>query len=200
MRGATFGGVIMASALFTAPAVLACGYHSPQAVALGMLNLTFPNALYVRTAVWVAEDGGVLPPRNPQKPLDMFGFQRTAANLQTFADRLSLVRDGDGEPVSFAVVLIDSLLWTRFVASPDGYAARVHVDGPEARDVIVVTDGKVIKALADGSLNAAQAETHGLLRLYGPSDLQDKGRGALMKATRRANETSGVSALLDNKQ
>jgi hypothetical protein len=192
--------LVIAGALLGTPAAHACGYHNPQDAALGILNWTFPKALYVRTAVWMAEESGLLPPRDPQKPQDLFAFHRTTANLQTFARRLSIGSEGDGEGVSFAVVLIDSMLWTRFEATPSGYAAQVHVESRQSQDVVVVTDSKVIRALVDGSLDARKAEIHGLLRLYGPPDRHDKARDALIAATRPANALHGAMAVEDDKQ
>jgi hypothetical protein len=195
--------LVVASAVFAAPVASACGYHSPQTVALGMLNWSFPKALYVRTAVWTAENAGMLPPRDLQRPKDMFAFQKASAELRTFAGRLSAGTAGAGERLSLAVVLIDAMLWTRLAATPDGYVVHVHADGPQPDDIVVVTDAKVIRALVDGSLDAATAEAHGLFRLYRRPELHDQVRGALRDASiamRSANETSDTVAARDVRQ
>ena len=40
---------------------LACGYEDPQSIAIGALNLAFPDSLHLRTAIWQAQVDGVLP-------------------------------------------------------------------------------------------------------------------------------------------
>ena len=47
---------------------------------------------------------------------------------------------------------------------------RCTSPGPEPGDVVVVTDVAVVEAIADGSLDFAEALRSGLVRLYGPPD------------------------------
>lgn len=178
----SYASLLIAGTLVVPPVVQACGYHDPRTIAFGALNLSFPKALYVRTAVWMAENAGLLPPRDPQAALNMFGFHSASADLRKLATRMS-AGEMEREPVSIAVVLIDSMLWTRFVATAEGYVAEVHVEGPQAGDVVVVTDAKVIRAFVNRSMGAVAAETHGLIRLYGPAEFHDKARSALVKAS-----------------
>jgi hypothetical protein len=170
-------------AVLSAPTVLACGYHNPEAVARGLLNLTYPKALYVRTAIWQAENAGVLPPREQRRTRDLLVYHRMVSQLAALNARVSVAADGDNAKVSFAAVLIDTMLWVRFAPGADGYAMHVHADGPGGRDVVVVTHSKVIAALSSGRLNAGQAERYGLLRLYGSQDAQQAARNILLVAT-----------------
>jgi hypothetical protein len=174
--------LIVAGVVYNAPAAQACGYHSSQALALGMLNWAFPDALHVRTAVWQAENSGVLPTRKAQQVRDLFAYHKTVTQLQGLGARLSRAR-GDTDPASFTAILLDSMLWVRFAVTVDGYAVRPHVNGPEVGDVVIVTDGKVIRALAEGSLGADQAEAHGLFRLYRQPERHDRVRRVLMNAS-----------------
>lgn len=167
-------GLVMCAAL---PAS-ACGYHDSQALARGMLNWIYPRALHVQTAVWQAENAGILPPRNSQQRRDLFAFRKMVSHLEMLGVRLSST-DGRAEPVSFSAVLLDFVLWVRFAATPQGYVMRLHVDGPETGDVVIVTHGKVIRALAEAAVDSANAEMHGLLRFYGPAPDQDKVRAVL---------------------
>ena len=169
--------MLMAGGLLSATSTFACGYHDPSTVARGVMNLAFPRSLYVRTAVWQAQRSGVLPPRSSRPAKDLFAYQRAVANVQELGSRLAATRD---ESVPFAVVLLDSMLWTRFVPSPAGYGVTVHVKGPETGDAVLVTEAGVINALIDGTLDISAAEAHGLFRLYGPIDRQ----GAVRKALR----------------
>jgi hypothetical protein len=192
---ALLAALIAAGAVCAAPAAQACGYHNPQTLALGMLNWTFPDALYVRTAVWQAEHSGVLPAREAQQVRDPFAYLKLVTHLKKLGARLSRV-EGDAEPVSFAAILLESMLWVRFTATADGYVVRPHVDGPEIGDVVIVTDEKVIRALAEGLLGAEQAEAHGLFRLYRQPELHDRVRRVLMAAS----FLPGSAVLMDVKQ
>lgn len=179
---ALFAKAQMAAALLTAIAIfgthaaVACGYHDPSTVARGVMNLVYPKALYVRTAVWQAQRIGVLPPRSRRPVKDLFAYQRAVSNVQTLGSRLTVP---NGEGASFAVVLLDSMLWARFVAGSDGYAVSVHVKGPEEGDVVLVTEAEVIGALVSGSLDISVAEDYGLFLLYGPAVRQAEIRSAL---------------------
>jgi len=51
----TLGAIALAVVLVGSPAALACGFHDPSSINLGMLNLAYPDALHVRTAVWLAQ-------------------------------------------------------------------------------------------------------------------------------------------------
>jgi hypothetical protein len=167
------GTVLNASAAFS------CGYHNAVDVARGLLNWTYPKALYVRTAVWQAENAGILPKRKTTEARDLFAYQRTVAHLQTLGARLGRGVSNESTP-SFAVVLVDSVLWSRFKPSGHGYEVEVHTSGPQEGDVVDVTDGKVIGALAEGTLDAHRAEEYGLVRFYGPVALKEKVRRALV--------------------
>jgi len=175
-----------------APDSRACGYHDPSHVAAGVLNWIYPNALYVRTAVWRAQDSGILPKRT-KKARDLFAYQRMASRLQRLGQRLGPAKPGGAAP-SFSAVLIDSILWSRFVPSSEGYRVEVHAKGPGPGDVVLVTDGRVVQALSDGSLDATRAEDYGLIRFYGPAADQRKVRRLLASALRVASEPTGESA------
>ncbi|CAH2408076.1 hypothetical protein MES4922_90047 [Mesorhizobium ventifaucium] len=139
-----------------------------------------PNALHVRTAVWQAEKSGILPPRpeNPAKDLFGSGFRQAAASMTGLGVRMSAAAPATGGP-SFSVVLIPAVMWTTYTPTARGYSVKVHADGPAKGDIVIVTDEKVVRALVDGSFDAAAAESHGLVRFYGPADGQERVRTAL---------------------
>jgi hypothetical protein len=88
--------VLLASAI-AAPGTSACGYENPSDMALGLLNWIYPNALYVRTAVWKAEDAGILAPRSSNTAKDLFGggFRRAAASMYGLGKRIEHFRSRD---------------------------------------------------------------------------------------------------------
>jgi hypothetical protein len=163
------------------PSAFACGYENPNDLALGLLNWVFPKALYVRTAVWQAEKAGVLPPRpeNPAKK-DLFGggFRLAAESMNGLGARMNAAH-ATGKSPSFSIVLIPAVMWTTYTPTAGGYSVHVHADGPAKDDIVIVTDEKVVRALVDGSFDAAAAESHGLVRFYGPADRQHQVRAAL---------------------
>jgi len=168
--------LLMASVFFVGHAAFACGYHNPSDVARGVMNFIFPKSLYVRTAVWQAQHSGVLPPRQRKAAKDLFAYQRDVSNLQKLGARLAAPSREEGD---FALVLLDSMLWTRFVSEPDSYTVTAHAKGPEKGDAVLVTEAVVIKALLDGSIHTSAAEAQGLFRLYGPIERQAATREAL---------------------
>ncbi|MCB1502100.1 MAG: DUF3604 domain-containing protein [Bauldia sp.] len=174
---------LVAGVALGAGATLACGYESPQTLALGMMNWTYPKSLYVPTAVWQAEDAGLLPPRLPKPAKDLFGsqFRKAAADMDALGARLESAA-GDAPHVS--VVLVPQVLWTQF-APADGGAVTVtiHAAGPAAGDTVVVTHEKVVRALLSGDLTFETAEAFGLVRLYGDDSGQERVRSSLASAT-----------------
>jgi hypothetical protein len=171
--------------LVACPGAQGCGYHDPTGV--GTLNFVYPKALYVRTAVWQAQQQGLIPPREPGSPsvavaaarangvvsFQDVAFRNTARRLEGLRESMSSNRGSQPVP-PFAVVLIGPMLWTRFEAPVQRLEMTFHAPGPSAGDVVVVTDEPVLAALVDGTLTATQARDAGLVRFYGaPDAIQD---------------------------
>jgi hypothetical protein len=163
------------AAVGVTPIARACGLHDPASVNLGMLNLAYPDALHVRTAVWMAQRDAIVPRDGRVSPSDpssvefrldaMRRYRDAVAGLHALRERMTPM---DGTP-RFAVVLIGSMLWTRFEPSGGHVAMTPHATGPMPDDVVVVTDTPVVLALLDGTLTPAEAQARGLVRLYGPT-------------------------------
>jgi hypothetical protein len=183
--------VVWAAALLLAPwrSAFACGYHDPAGASVGMLNWAYPDSLHVRTAVWMAQAGGVLAAREPPPigdPLSAtFRFQQslrlrdTQVRLEQLRERAHAALAGEPMP-AFAVVLIGPMLWTRFEVSAGNVTMVQHATGPAPDDVVLVTDEVVVAALADGTITTEAARVQGLVKAYGASE-----------------ELGRVSALLD---
>lgn len=176
LPGFSVAALCVVSLIISASPVRACGYHNQADLARGAMNLAFPKSLYVRTAVWQAQLNGVLPRRKRSAEKDLFSYQRTASQLMKMARHL---RVSQGNELAFTVVLLDSMLWTRFVSGPETYVATVHADGPKNGDVVLVAETPVIRAFVEGRLDPESAERHGLFRLYGPMNKQAEVRNAL---------------------
>ena len=170
------GLVVCVLTLGAAGAAWPCGLDDPNSakVQRGMMNLAFPQSLWVRTAVWQAQMAGDLPrdalaEREDLTPQarGMLQLERATGLLKTLAARLGSAPDA-GEHPALAVVLMGPMLWSRI--EPQGAAAllRTHVSGPVAGDVVMVTDTPVIEALVGGGMGFEHALELGLVRLYGP--------------------------------
>ena len=167
--------LLLATLLASAPAVHACGLENPSSVNVGLLNLAYPNALHVRTAIWIAQRDGLLAPFDaaamvePQSPdfvLRQMSLLREIRG-QFVALKADMDAGGARAVPSFSVVLLGIVLWTRFEAGDAALNMTVHAPGPGSEDVVIVTDAPVIAALAAGRLTPAEARRRGLMRAYG---------------------------------
>lgn len=162
--------------LAAAGSAWACGLENPYSVASqrGMMNLAFPQSAWVRTAIWQAQMAGELPRdelagRDDLTPqaIGTLRLMRASVLLRSLAKRLGAARDDGGHP-SVALVLMGPMMWSRFEPMFGSVQARVHVNGPEKGDVVMVTDTPAIEAIVEGGLSFEQAIERGLVRLYGP--------------------------------
>lgn len=168
-----------ATLLVLSPVAHACGYHDPAGASVGMLNWAYPDALHVRTAVWMAQDSGLLAARDPPPAADapstpdrlrqMFRWHETQSRLGVVQDRVHAALGGQPMP-AFAVVLIGPMLWTRFEGNEGGVTMVPHATGPVSGDVVLVTDEAVVAALAEGRIAAHEARAQGLVKAYGPPE------------------------------
>ncbi len=161
-------------ALVAAGSAWSCGLEDPNSASVqrGAMNLAFPQSAWVRTAIWQAQMAGELPRDEPAG-----GNESTAARgtlqlmragwlLKALAARTGSARDGADAP-AVALVLMGPMLWSRIAHGPEGSLAQVHVDGPVAGDVVMVTDLPVLAAIVEGGMRFERALELGLVRLYG---------------------------------
>jgi hypothetical protein len=153
--------------LVSAAPALACGFEDPSNVAFqrGILNFAFPKALYVQTAVWQAQQAGLLErDQSLAGNRALLGFRRASDALSNVARQLETVQQA---VPPFTLVMIGPVLWTRFAEGSDGLTATPHVKGPSSGDVVLVSDEPVILALASGRMDGTMALDQGLIRIYG---------------------------------
>jgi hypothetical protein len=148
----------------------ACGYHDDVSVARGVLNWVYPDALHVVGALSAAVADGRLPAGSPEQggPA-LFSYHRTVRALDQHARQLRVAAGAMPRP-PFALLLIEPMLWTRFIAEGGDVRTQVHVSGPQAGDLVVITGEEVLRAVADNRLTIAEAYRSGVMRLYGRDD------------------------------
>lgn len=181
--------ILALAALWSVPTDgVACGYEDPTAISLGVLNWSYPEALHVRTAVWQAENAGLLPPRGKAPTTGALAFYRAAASMSRLGGLLEA--EAESRAAGFSIVLIPQVLWTRFVPDSDRVSVMTHAPGPLAGEAVVVTNEKVVRALLDRRLALRDAEAQGLLRIYGEEATQAAVRETLTLAMRSTAEAA----------
>jgi hypothetical protein len=179
----TFRWAALAAFAGAAGVAPACGLEDPNSIATlrGALQFAYPNALHVGTAVWQAQLAGALPRDALAQRADLSPEARASLRLVKasalvgrLADRLNAA--GAAEHPAIAIVLVGPVMWSRFAAGDGPVKAQVHVAGPEAGDVVAVTDVAVIEAIADGTIGVGGAIDAGLIRLYGAPEAAQSAR------------------------
>jgi len=164
--------------LSAATASFACGLEDPSSIGFqrGVLNMAFPEALHVGTAVWQAQAAGTLPrdallQRDDLAPEARATLRLFKANalMGQLAARLDDEQGRRANP-RLAVVLIGPVLWTRFTAQNGNVVASFHAPGPEPGDVVIVTEAAVVEAIVGGELTFADALERRVARLYGADE------------------------------
>src|SRR5262245_60360553 len=147
----------------------ACGYHDDVSLARGALNWVYPDALHVVGAISTAVAERRLPAGIPARGgLGLLGYHGTVRALDQHARQLRMAL---GEmPPTFSLVLIEPMLWTRFVSDGGEVKTQVHVPGPQEGDLVVISGEEVIRAVANGHLIIGEAYRAGLIRLYGTDE------------------------------
>jgi hypothetical protein len=159
---------LLAATSPSSPSV-ACGYHDDVALARGMLNWVYPDALHVIGAISTAVTARRLPPPNSgTATTDLLGsrYRTTAKSLERFAQALYAASERP-PPLSFSLVLVEPMLWTRFEAGQGEVRTQVHVSGPQSEDLVLISGEDVIRELANGGLTIGEAREVGLIRFYG---------------------------------
>ena len=170
---------------------LACGYEDPASIALGSLNFTYPNALWVGTAVWQARQDGLLPAAKalasgPDAALKAGQDGRLEAMQALYQLRRRLGNDPAMPPLS--VVFTPAVMWSRLAPQPDKLSLKMHVSGPQAGDVVMVTEPAALQAWLSGSLTSSQLIDNGLVRLYGDESAIASLRNTFIALNGRDNE------------
>lgn len=162
-RASLFGTIMLSLPL----AAVACGYHDDVALARGVLNWVYPDALHVLGAVSTAVAERRLPAVTLRGGLGITGYHGTVRALDQYAQQL---RMSAGAMPTFSLLLIEPMLWTRFVSDGDDVRAQVHVSGAQGGDLVVISGEEVIRAVANNRLAVGEAYRSRLIRLYGTDE------------------------------
>ena len=148
----------------------ACGYHDDVSRARGILNWSYPDSLHVVGAISTAVAEKRLPAPAPVRGgFGLLGYHGTARALDRLAEQLRMSSDEATLP-AFSLLLIEPMLWTRFVSESGDVRPQVHMSGPQAGDVVVISGEEVIREIAHKRLSIREAYRRGLIRLYGTED------------------------------
>ena len=196
-RAGALGMAIAAGLIAATPESpgFACGYDNPESASRGFLNWIYPDSLYVIGAISREVGARRLPLANFDRGglADMFGrkFRLAKTSLEQFGAMLGASPEPLQSPVT--VVLVEPMLWARFVPSPEGLQTVVHVSGAERGDLVLVTGEAVVAEIAAHRLTFGQAYARGVVRLYG-----DDARIAAFLRT--AAQVGASQAALDTKE
>ena len=147
-RGALVGAILLASACNLDLAV-GCSYEDPSSADFqrGVLGWYYPKSGYVLGALTQAQLDGTIPSEPVLPAKDLFGYLKTSRSLQRFGDALQDQESEHHNEFAFTLVLLEPMLWTRFLFD-DGHATTfVHVDGSQPGDVVVVTAETALRQL-----------------------------------------------------
>ena len=153
--------------VWSGPRAVACGYHDNVSLARGLLNWTYPDALHVVGAISTAvAERRLAAPATGRGGLGYYGTVRV---LDRHAEQLRM--SSSGMPgLTFSLLLIEPMLWTRFVSEGGDVRPQVHVSGPNAGDLVVISGEDVIREIAHDRLSFGEAYRQGLIRLYGTEE------------------------------
>lgn len=96
----------------------------------------------------------------------LFGYHDIVRSLERHAQQLRIA-SGETTPRTFSLVLIEPMLWTRFVSEGSDVRMHVHVSGPQPGDLVMISGEDVIREIANNRLSVGEAYRSGLIRLYG---------------------------------
>jgi hypothetical protein len=150
----------------------ACGYHDDVTIARVGLNLSYPDALHVLGAVASAVmQGRLQPPAAQVRGPDLLGvrYRATVTSLETLGEEMRAA-PGDQAPTPVSLVLIEPMLWTRFVTVSGEERTTIHMTGPQRGDLVVVAGEGAIGEIARGKMSVGEAHSLGLIRLYGSEE------------------------------
>ena len=107
-----------------------------------------------------------------RKALNEMAFRRTVAALKTFSTLLDSKTSG-AQRADVTVLLVDEMMWNRFLIGNGHTLFSVDISGPQDDDVVIVTETTVLMAIVSASLSIDEAVNMRVMRLYGaPAEVE----------------------------
>ena len=158
----------LAGLLVATGMALSCSDHEDPAVGRDRLAETYVGALDILPVVAAARRQKQLPPANPMAGLwtDRFPLQRHIRAIERFESLLNTSAHGR-QPLTFAMVRYEPMLWTRYSGSDGRSKATIHTEGAETGELVLITAEDVVAIINDGRSSINEAFASGLLRLHG---------------------------------
>lgn len=183
-RGLAAGYLAVWAAIAPGPSG-ACEMPDQLIIKQTVLNITYPDALFVNGATWEMQQAGLLEMPDRERLTatgKLFDDLERAALAETLAALASLgnaLHAASTRPHALSIVLVERVHWERFMPEPDkGYdplETRCYlpcdIKRERASDLVLVTSEPALHAIRDGLLPISQAIKLGLLRTYG-NDVQ----------------------------
>lgn len=172
----TSSAILMLCASITvacAGSALACGYHP------GLTNSAFdvvhPRSLSVAMAIRRAQDNGILradPAILVSQGFPGDGYRSAVRQLKELEERLARIAPAfnKGGTWHFAFVCVRSRLWARYTVRPDDASAVIHTPPANDSETVVLSDERVLNAIATGRLAFDSAVEQGLLQFANDKD------------------------------
>jgi hypothetical protein len=156
----------LAALLLLSATALPCSDHEDPAVGRDRLAAIYPGALDILPAVAAARRERLLPPANPMATLwtEKFPLQRHIRAVEKFETALNPA--AIGAPITFSLVMIEPMLWTRYAPADGRAKATIHTERAEPGELVLVSAEDVISAIGDGRWSIGEAHAAGLLGLH----------------------------------
>ncbi|MGD9544039.1 MAG: hypothetical protein AB7F41_02115 [Methylocystis sp.] len=174
------GAFVMATVVASPSAGFACGFDGALGAGFSAMH---PKSLAVAFAISDAVASGVVG-RAAAAPIEPGpkGYWRAAGHIQSFERRLAATPATLAQAPRISILFIESRLWSRLVASGQGYDVQMHVAGPTPGDVVIVTNETVLAAALDGALAPRAAFDLGVIAVDAEPPAADAIRAALLSA------------------
>ncbi len=160
--------LLLAALTTSSPQVAhACIYHGSMAADYALAR---PHAIYVELAAHQAIRDGTLasPPAAAPPALAALRVNRWLRDVASVLNTTSKKNDSTG--VTFALLVADAGLWSRYRVDGESGHIDIHVPGPDSERVVIVTNEAVLAALATGQMRAKTAIQKGMIAIVGEDE------------------------------
>lgn len=137
----------------------ACGYHG---LIGDSFSESYPGSIDVAIALRIALDRNQLKAAPATPPL--MGLVRSTRWLEDFGRWAGQFSAGAPD---FAVLLVETGLWTRYRKQGSGFAMEPHVAIPSTEDPVLITGEPALQALVERRLTLTDALKTGVVRFAG---------------------------------